>query len=77
MLTAKQGEHLITWKSSYFKPLIAEEEKEDKKSEAEEEKLTKAEHEKSIYKDITRDEAIRLIFETVSSWHMNLSFENP
>ena len=46
MLTAKQGEHLITWKSSHFKPLIAEEEKEDEKSEAEQEKVTKTEHEK-------------------------------
>ena len=58
MITAKQGEHSITRNSSYFKPVIAEEEEneEDKSDLEEEEELTKDEIGESAYEDITSDE---------------------
>ena len=60
MITAKQGEHSITRNSSYFKPVIAdEEENEEDKSdveEEEEEELTKGEIGESTYEEITSDE---------------------
>ena len=60
MITAKQGEHSITRNSSYFKPVIAEEEEneEDKSDveEEEEEELTKGEIGESTYEEITSDE---------------------
>ena len=57
MIAAKQGEHSITRNSSYFKPVIAEEEEnEDDKSDVEEEELRKDEIGESTYKDITNDE---------------------
>ena len=61
MITAKQGEHSITRNSSYFKPVIAEEEEneEDKSDvEEEEEELTKDEIGESTYEDITSDKTI-------------------
>ena len=59
MITAKQGEHSITQNSSYFKPVIAEEEEneEDQSDVEEEEELTKDEIGESTYEEITSDES--------------------
>ena len=66
MITAKQGEQSITRNSSYFKPVITEEEenKEDKSDVEEEEELTKAEIGESTYEDITSDETTSEKFAT-------------
>ena len=53
-ITAKLGEHAITGNSSYFTPVIAEEENNEDKSDVEEEEdLMKDEIVESTYEDMT------------------------